>query len=57
MVLVSTQPLHRLPGIFLGSRGGQWEDGHTYHVHVPIDLKSGNPKFLEPYGPVIGLKR
>jgi hypothetical protein len=37
-----------VPGTFPGDKGG-WQ---TYHLHVPIFLKSGSLKFLEPLGPV-----
>ena len=37
---------------FLGVKGDRWLGLTTYHLHVPIVLKSGSHNLLEPSGPV-----
>jgi len=37
---------------FLGGKGGRCVGLTTYHLHVPIVLKSGSLKLLEPSRPV-----
>ena len=38
--------------MFPGGKGGRCLGLTTLHLHVPIALKSGNLKLLEPSGPV-----
>jgi hypothetical protein len=39
-------------GIFSGGKGGLHVGLKTYHLNVPIVLKSGSLNLLEPTGPV-----
>jgi len=54
MALRLTQPLNRneYQEYFLGGKGGQAWGRQTYHLNVPIVLKSGSLNLLEPSGPV-----
>ena len=54
LTLQLTQPLTEIStrNISWGDKGGQCVGLQPYHLHVPIVLKSGSLKLLEPSGPV-----
>ena len=54
MALGLTQPLTEIStrNIFWGVKAAGVYGWQPYHLHVPIVLKSGSLKILEPSGPV-----